>query len=153
MAIAVCDLTDCIEMTEEFIKQQTETEIICGDWQVGRFAWKLENVQPIDPPIPLKGQQGLWNVNLADFVQERAIATQTIVKEVAIAIGDRIFRTGQTIKALKHPDHDLIRRSPKRKVGEIDSFSSRDGKKWAIVKAESGFETFNLEAAEIVKNE
>ncbi len=40
-AIAICDLVDCIEMTAEFIEQQSKTEILCGDWQVGRYAWKL----------------------------------------------------------------------------------------------------------------
>lgn len=28
-----------------------------------RYAWKLENVQPLNPPIPMQGQQGLWNVD------------------------------------------------------------------------------------------
>lgn len=62
-AIAICDLVDCIQMTEEFIDEQSTEEIICGDWQVGRYAWKLENVQVFNPPIPMKGQQGLWNVD------------------------------------------------------------------------------------------
>lgn len=84
MAIAVCELTDCVEMTEEFISQQSETEIQCGDWQPGRFAWKLENVQSISP-VPMKGKQGLWNVDLADLVEENAIATP------AYKVGDSII--------------------------------------------------------------
>lgn len=59
--IAIADLTDCIEMTSEFISQQTETEIRCGHWEVGRYAWKLENVQYLEAPIPARGYQGLWN--------------------------------------------------------------------------------------------
>lgn len=31
-----------------------------GDFTPGRFAWLLDNVRPIDPPIPAKGRQGLW---------------------------------------------------------------------------------------------
>jgi activating signal cointegrator 1 len=31
-----------------------------GDYGVGRFAWKLEDPQPFDPPIPAKGAQGFW---------------------------------------------------------------------------------------------
>ncbi|MEO0934302.1 MAG: DNA N-6-adenine-methyltransferase [Cyanobacteria bacterium J06641_2] len=61
-ALAICDLVDCIEMTPEFISQQSQTEILCGDWQVGRYAWKLKNIQPITEPFAVKGKQGLFNV-------------------------------------------------------------------------------------------
>ncbi|MEM7552601.1 MAG: ASCH domain-containing protein, partial [Cyanobacteria bacterium P01_A01_bin.84] len=60
--IAICDLVDCIEITSEFIAQQSQTEILCGDWQVGRYAWKLDNIQPISEPFPIKGKQRLFNV-------------------------------------------------------------------------------------------
>jgi phage N-6-adenine-methyltransferase len=66
-AIAICDLTDCIPMTAEFIEQQSQTEILCGDWQVGRYAWKLENIQPIAEPFAVKGKQGLFNVSLENY--------------------------------------------------------------------------------------
>lgn len=32
-----------------------------GDFAPGRFAWLLEGVEPVDPPIPAKGHQRLWN--------------------------------------------------------------------------------------------
>ncbi|MGK7941211.1 MAG: ASCH domain-containing protein [Crocosphaera sp.] len=60
MALAVVDLTDCVEMTQEFIKAQSETERCCGHWEPGRFAWKLDNVKPLLQPVPIKGKQGLW---------------------------------------------------------------------------------------------
>jgi DNA N-6-adenine-methyltransferase (Dam)/ASCH domain len=66
-AIALCDLTDCIEMTPEFIEQQSRTEILCGDWQVGRYAWKLENIQPIAEPFAVKGKQGLFDISLENY--------------------------------------------------------------------------------------
>ena len=31
-----------------------------GDFAPGRYAWLLDNIRPIDPPIPAKGRQGLW---------------------------------------------------------------------------------------------
>lgn len=34
-----------------------------GDYSPGRFAWLLDDVKPIDPPIPAKGRQGLWRWN------------------------------------------------------------------------------------------
>ncbi len=67
-AIALCDLTDCIQMTAEFIAQQFQTEILCGDWQVGRYAWKLENIQPITEPFAVKGKQGLFNIPLTNIL-------------------------------------------------------------------------------------
>jgi len=64
--IAIAELTDVICMTEEFIKEQSPTELRCGNWAVGRYAFKLENVRPL-APIPATGKQGLWK-----FDQETA---------------------------------------------------------------------------------
>jgi hypothetical protein len=64
-AIAIVTITDCILMTEEFIAQQSELEIDCGDWQVGRWAWKLENIRKIKEPFPVLGKQGFFSVDAA----------------------------------------------------------------------------------------
>ena len=32
-----------------------------GDFSTGRYGWLLVNVTPLDPPVPAKGQLGLWN--------------------------------------------------------------------------------------------
>ena len=61
--VAIASLTDCILMTEGFIAAQTDLERSTGCWEVGRFAWKLENIRAIDP-IPVKGKQGLWNLKI-----------------------------------------------------------------------------------------
>ncbi len=63
-AVALVDLTDCIRMTPTFISQQSSDEIDCGDWSVGRFAWKLENIKRIMPSIPIIGRQGLFNAQV-----------------------------------------------------------------------------------------
>lgn len=57
--IAYADLTDCIEITEDFIKALDHDELISGFYTPGRYAWKLENITPISP-IPAKGRLGLW---------------------------------------------------------------------------------------------
>lgn len=31
-----------------------------GDWSRGRWAWNLQVVHVFNPPIPARGQQGLW---------------------------------------------------------------------------------------------
>lgn len=33
-----------------------------GDFTPGRFAWLLDDIKPVDPPVPCRGWQGLWNV-------------------------------------------------------------------------------------------
>ncbi|MBW4589778.1 MAG: ASCH domain-containing protein [Aetokthonos hydrillicola CCALA 1050] len=72
-AIAICDLVDCIEMTPCFIEQQSKTEILCGDWQPGRYAWKLENIQPIREPFAVKGKQGLFNISQDIFQSQQEL--------------------------------------------------------------------------------
>lgn len=59
--LAIANLIDCVEMTPEFIAQQSEQELKCGDWQPGRFAWILEIIRPVVPPVQVSGGQKLWN--------------------------------------------------------------------------------------------
>lgn len=58
--IAIADLVDCIEMTDEFIKSLPRLELLFGYYKVGRYAWHLENIRPI-VPVPAKGMQRIWN--------------------------------------------------------------------------------------------
>ncbi len=58
-----CNLVDCIYMSEEFIKEEKEknpNNFIAGRYEVGRYAWVLDNVEVIEP-IKAKGQLGIWN--------------------------------------------------------------------------------------------
>lgn len=43
-----------------------------GDYSAGRYAWVLADVTPLREPIPLKGQQGIWE--LAPEVVEQIAA-------------------------------------------------------------------------------
>ena len=58
--ICKATLTDCILITKEFRDSLSDIEKECGDFSDGRYAWKLENVEAINP-IAVKGQLGLWN--------------------------------------------------------------------------------------------
>ena len=69
--VAIGDLTDCTKMTEEFITQQSATELRCGLWKVGRYAWKLENVEILDEPIPARGIPGMWDIEIPCSVHGR----------------------------------------------------------------------------------
>ncbi len=35
-------------------------ELPFGDYRPGRWAWLLEDIRPLDEPIPARGHQGLW---------------------------------------------------------------------------------------------
>lgn len=59
--VAIADLTDCIRMTEPFIKKQSKSEIKSGHWEVGRYAWKLENIEILQKPIQARGGRSLWD--------------------------------------------------------------------------------------------
>jgi hypothetical protein len=61
--VLICDLTDCILMDQVFINQQSQQEIDWGDWQVGRYAWKLKNIRVLPALINAKGHQGFWNID------------------------------------------------------------------------------------------
>lgn len=61
--ICKCNLVDCIYMTEEFIKKTKEENLnnfIAGHYEVGRYAWLLQDIEVIKP-IEAKGQLGIWN--------------------------------------------------------------------------------------------
>ncbi len=65
--IATAAIADCYKVTNDkgstaettgsFINDQ---EYLFGDYTVGRFAWKLEQVQLMATPIPAKGKLSLW---------------------------------------------------------------------------------------------
>lgn len=61
--ICKCSLVDCVLMTDEFIenlKKENPMEYKCGHYEVGRYAWILEDIKIIKP-IKAKGKLGIWN--------------------------------------------------------------------------------------------
>jgi activating signal cointegrator 1 len=70
--IAVCNLVDCQEITKQWDSQAAlkggmvigYQEFCFGDYTPGRFAWLLEGIEPLEKPIPAKGQLGLWEFDL-----------------------------------------------------------------------------------------
>lgn len=74
-AVAIGDLTECIPITSNLIAQQSQLELDCGNWQLERYAWKLENIKPIIP-FPLKRQQKLFTITYnSDVFGNHASAT------------------------------------------------------------------------------
>ena len=42
----------------------SEADRIAGDWAPGRYAWPIVLAQALSEPIPAKGRQGWWKVEL-----------------------------------------------------------------------------------------
>lgn len=62
--ICRCNLVDCVYMTQEYIdkiKKENYQEFVCGVYEVGRYAWILENIEILEEPIVTKGHLGVWN--------------------------------------------------------------------------------------------
>ena len=45
-----------------------------GDATPGRYLWHLDTLKPVEPPIPCRGYQGIWN--LKRYLSERILACQ-----------------------------------------------------------------------------
>lgn len=64
--VCKCKLVDCICMTDEYVKDMKDNnyiEYVCGDYEEGRYAWILEDVEVLDERIAVKGHLGIWNYN------------------------------------------------------------------------------------------
>lgn len=57
-----CKLVDCLYMDQKFLDEikSKEQEFLCGEYSIGRYAWILEDIEPITP-IPAKGHLNIWN--------------------------------------------------------------------------------------------
>jgi len=66
--VATANLIECHKITAPY-GTVDEAERALGNWTPGRYAWEIANVKMITP-VPIKGRQGLWNlegaVNHAD---------------------------------------------------------------------------------------
>ena len=71
LLVCKCKLVDCVYMTKEYvekIQKEKPLEYRCGDYQVGRYAWILEDILELSNKIPIKGQLGIF-----DFYEEDKI--------------------------------------------------------------------------------
>lgn len=66
--VAVCRLVHCIP-TEDV--REPPLEMAFGDYTPGRFAWLLDNVVPVQDPLPWRGSRSLFDVEPpADFARQ-----------------------------------------------------------------------------------
>ena len=65
--VAKAIIVGCHEITPGFVdglRSAYPVEFVCGYYDIGRYAWILSNVEPLDEPIPIKGHLGIWNFEI-----------------------------------------------------------------------------------------
>ncbi len=64
LVVCRCILADCLPMDEAFFASfpLSPVERLCGEYAPGRFAWVLDQVEPLAKPFPAKGRLGLWEL-------------------------------------------------------------------------------------------
>ncbi len=62
-ALGIVDLVDC-RRTDDLTQGDFAKEKSFGNYDLGRFAWKLENVRPFVVPFPVVGRQGFFQVEI-----------------------------------------------------------------------------------------
>lgn len=53
-------VTESLLMTPELIARTPEREIVFGEWTPGRYAFRISDARPLETPIRVRGQQGIW---------------------------------------------------------------------------------------------
>lgn len=62
--ICKCKLVDCLYMTKEYVldmKENHYSEYICGQYEEGRYAFILEDIEILGNKMPAKGKLNIWN--------------------------------------------------------------------------------------------
>lgn len=60
--VALVQLDDVVEMTPEWIAQQSLREIAMGFYEPGHYGWLLSGVQLLRVSVPCRGWMRLWSV-------------------------------------------------------------------------------------------
>ena len=65
-----------VEIVRNVIVDLPEEEYVYGDWRPGRFAWELLNPIVFATPIPVRGQQGIWDYR-GEILEDQGGEVQT----------------------------------------------------------------------------
>jgi hypothetical protein len=82
VVLATCELADVVPVEDLVWKAKRGTDAAAGGWgrapgrtyaeeaqrpfgdfSPGRYAWLLASIEPLDPPVPARGRQQLWEWN------------------------------------------------------------------------------------------
>ena len=80
--LAVATLADCVQVTEDNQTMFSEFDRVAGDCRVGRWIWILEDVRPLEHPVPCPGAQGLWTVpgRQAEMVRRQLLRCPAVAR-------------------------------------------------------------------------
>lgn len=59
--IGIGNLVDCHLIDAAFIAKLSPREKLFGDFTPGRYAWEFKDMHKFKTPIPVRGQQGIWD--------------------------------------------------------------------------------------------
>jgi len=76
--VCIVDLVDCMDV-EDMSEADRRASNGLGDFSTGRFAWRLASVQRLVRPIPARGRQSFWRVDLALYPTQLEIVNQIIL--------------------------------------------------------------------------
>ncbi|MCE5334237.1 MAG: ASCH domain-containing protein [Desulfobacteraceae bacterium] len=62
--VGVCELGKCTKIGVQYISYLPRLEELFGDYTPGRFAWEILNMIKLETPIPCRGRQGLFEVEI-----------------------------------------------------------------------------------------
>lgn len=63
-AVAVATLVDCIPADRVYPHISSQERAFGGYLGANRYAWRLENVRSLDPVVPMRGKQALFDCEL-----------------------------------------------------------------------------------------
>ena len=147
--IAVVNLTDCKRIAvagnawEDYLNPLTLSleELAFGDYNTGRYAWKLENVQRFNVPQPAKGALGLWEWTEGDtYTEDDRLDRMKVYPAYERKDGPMTeleplgWDTAKEYGFIVGKDADLVRRIQKA-LGRIAESGSVDGahhKQWVL---------------------
>jgi hypothetical protein len=73
--IGLIDIVDCLPTSDAMFQSEAfreSTDFAFGDYDAGRFAWRLQNPRLFREPIPYTGQQGWFSVS-NDVIEGREV--------------------------------------------------------------------------------
>lgn len=59
--VATCRLVECFAAQD--VADLSDQERALGNYQIGHYAWILEDIKQLPSPIPWRGEQGLFNID------------------------------------------------------------------------------------------
>lgn len=60
-------VTACYLADLERARTADPQDVMAGDWEPGRWLWRIEDVRPLARPCPATGRQSLWTCDATEF--------------------------------------------------------------------------------------